>query len=209
VLTTSSRSRASRLLAVAATIPLIGSVQAQAPAATSTAPAAASAEQIYFDVHEYRVLGNTTLTNRDIESVLYPLLGDHKTLADVEVARAALEKTYHDRGFGTVFVDIPEQSVDSAIVRLKVTEGRLNEVRTTGARYFSERKILAAVPAATAGTVPNVLDLQKQISAVSVQTSRAPWTWRSRSTTSCRCTAVWKSTIRTPPIPSRCVPRRR
>jgi hemolysin activation/secretion protein len=154
-----------------ATLPLIDSVQAQAPAAASTPAATTPAAQNYFDVHEYRVLGNTTLTNRDIESVLYPLLGDHKTLADVEVARAALEKTYHDRGFGTVFVDIPEQTVDAAIVRLQVTEGRLNEVRISGARYFSERKILAAIPAATAGTVPNVPALQKQISAVSVQTA--------------------------------------
>lgn len=158
---------------LAATILLSGPLRAEAPAtAAASMPAApAPAAQNYFDVHEYRVLGNSTLTNRDIESVLYPLLGDHKTLADVEVARAALEKTYHDRGFGTVFVDIPEQSVDAAIVRLQVTEGRLNEVRTSGARYFSERKILAAIPAATAGTVPNVSALQKQISAVSVQTA--------------------------------------
>jgi hemolysin activation/secretion protein len=164
---------------LAATISLSGIVQAQTretpapPAAAGAAPPAAPAPaaQNYFDVHEYRVLGNTTLSNRDIESVLYPLLGDHKTLADVEAARAALEKAYHDRGFGTVFVDIPEQSVDEAIVRLKVTEGRLNEVRASGARYFSERKILAAIPEATPGNVPNLPALQKEISAVSVQTA--------------------------------------
>ena len=131
----------------------------------------AESQQNYFDVHEYRVLGNSVLSNRDIETVLYPLLGDHKTLADVEVARAALEKIYHDKGFGTVFVDIPEQEVADKIVRLKVTEGRLNEVRITGARYFSERKILAAVPEATAGIVPNLPALQQQISAVGLQTA--------------------------------------
>jgi hemolysin activation/secretion protein len=143
-------------------------------AVTSTAPApapAAPAAQAHFDIHEYRVLGNTVLPNRDIESVLYPLLGDQKTLADVEVARAALEKTFHDHGYGTVFVDIPEQNVDDKIVRLKVTEGRLNEVHIAGARYFSERKILAAVPAATAGTVPNLPQLQQQLTAVNVQSA--------------------------------------
>ena len=45
-----------------------------------------------FDVHEYRVLGNTVMANRDIEGVLYPLLGDSKTLSDVDTARGALEK---------------------------------------------------------------------------------------------------------------------
>jgi len=148
---------------------------AAAPAIGSSASggtdAKAGAQENYFDIHEYRVLGNTVLPNREIESTLYPLLGDHKTLKDVESARAALEKTYHDRGFGTVFVDIPEQDVSERIVRLKVTEGRLNEVRIAGARYFSERKILAAVPAAAAGTVPNLPALQDQLSAVSIQSA--------------------------------------
>lgn len=128
-------------------------------------------ENAAFDVHEYRVVGNTVLANRDIERVLYPLLGEHKTIADVEVARAALEKVYHDRGYGTVFVDIPEQEIADKMVRLKVTEGRLNEVRIVGARYYSERKILAAVPAAEAGTVPNLPELQAQLSAVGVKSA--------------------------------------
>lgn len=147
---------------------------AQAQTATSgqtAASAQAAAPQAHFDVFEYRVLGNTVLSNRDIETVLYPLLGDQKTLADVEVARSTLEKLFHDRGFGTVFVDIPEQDVSDKIVRLKVTEGRLHEVHIAGARYFSERKILAAVPAATVGTVPNLPALQQQLSTVNFQTA--------------------------------------
>jgi hemolysin activation/secretion protein len=163
-----------------ASAPTTGTTSATAPAATAPVTGAATPTPSstaappavnYFDVHEYRVLGNTVLENRDIETVLYPLLGDHKTLADVESARTALEKYYHDRGFGTVFVDIPEQDVDDKIVRLKVTEGRLREVHIQGARYFSERKILAAVPAAAAGTVPNLPELQTQLSAVGVQTA--------------------------------------
>jgi hemolysin activation/secretion protein len=155
------------LLGVLAALARVHAAAAPPPeaAAKTTAP------ENHFDVHEYRVLGNTVLSNRDIETVLYPLLGDHKTIADVETARAALEKAYHDRGFGTVFVDIPEQEIADEIVRLKVTEGRLNEVRIAGARYYSERKILAAVPAATAGTVPNLPALQQQLSAVGVKTA--------------------------------------
>jgi hemolysin activation/secretion protein len=138
-----------------------------------TAPAAVEAKatgaDAHFDVYEYRVLGNTLLPIREVETVLYPLLGDDKTLADVELARAALEKLYHDRGFGTVFVDIPEQDVSEKIVRLKVTEGRLNEVHVAGARYFSEREILAAIPAASPGTAPNLPALQQQLATVNSQ----------------------------------------
>ena len=147
---------------------LFATAHAVEPAAQGAASTAPNAQ---FDIHEYRVLGNTVLPNRAIESALYPLLGDHKTIDDVQAARAALEKLYHDHGFATVFVDIPEQDVYQQIVRLKVTEGRLNSVHIAGARYFSESKILAALPAATPGVVPNFTELQKQLTAVNVQSA--------------------------------------
>jgi hemolysin activation/secretion protein len=130
----------------------------------------ATAEQ-HFDVHEYRVLGNTVLSNRQIEGVLYPRLGDGKTLTDVEAARTALETAYHDLGFATVFVDIPPQEVKDGVVRLRVTEGRLRVRTITGARYFSEGKILEALPSTQPGTVPNMGELQKQLNAVNTQTA--------------------------------------
>jgi hemolysin activation/secretion protein len=125
----------------------------------------------YFDVHEYRVLGNSVLSERDIETTLNPLLGDHKNLADVEIARATLEEAYHARGFRTVFVDLPEQDVSDHIVRLKVTEGRLHEVHVLGERHFSERKILSALPAATVGAVPDLLALQRQLAKLNQQSA--------------------------------------
>ena len=91
-------------------------------------PAAATPAEKPFAVHEYRVLGNTVLSNRQIEGVLYPRLGDSKTFPDVESARAALEDAYHSLGFATVFVDIPPQEVTDGIVRLKVTEDRKSVV---------------------------------------------------------------------------------
>lgn len=161
---------------------------APAPSAATPAPAGAGAAAAgapvtgangtqsagpgaQFDIHEYRVLGNTVLSNRDIETVLYPLLGDHKSIDDVQTARTVLEKAYHDRGFQTVLVDIPEQDVRDQVIRLKVTEGRLNSVHIGGARYFSEGKILAALPAAAPGSVPNFTELQQQLAAVNVQSA--------------------------------------
>ena len=82
-----------------------------------------------------------------------------------------MEKLYHDRGYATVFVDIPEQQVDEEIVRLRVTEGKLRRVSIGGARYFSERKILAALPAASAGTVPLLPELQKELGTVNAQSA--------------------------------------
>jgi hemolysin activation/secretion protein len=168
---------ARRLCLLAAILTLHGTVRAAEQPADKTSPgtppatSAAPASAAKFDVHEYRVLGNSVLSNRDIEAVLYPLLGERKSIEDVQAARTALEKAYHDRGFATVLVDIPEQDIKDQIVRLKVTEGRLNSVHIAGARYFSEGRILAAIPAATPGEVPNITALQAQLNTVNVQTA--------------------------------------
>src|ERR1700677_2889286 len=102
-----------------------GLAAAEATGAQAPAPPPAQSTPAAFDVLELRVQGNTVLDARSVESAVYPFTGPAKHMADVEAARAALERAYHDHGFGTVFVDIPEQSVDDGVVRLRVTEGRL------------------------------------------------------------------------------------
>lgn len=119
-----------------------------------------------FDVWEYRVLGNTTLPATTIERVVYPMLGPGKTIDDVELTRQALENAFHDAGYGTVFVDIPEQQTSGGIVRLKVTEGRIARVNISGARYYSSGQILASLPALREGEVPNLPEVQGQLVAL-------------------------------------------
>jgi hemolysin activation/secretion protein len=59
--------------------------------------------------------------------------------------------------------------VDEGIVRLKVTEGKLNRVRIERARFFSARRIREALPAAEKQTVPQLPELQKQIAAFNAE----------------------------------------
>src|ERR1700722_12502849 len=141
----------------------------QPPDPPNPAPAAAASDQ-GFDVTEYRVVGNTVLAGRDIERLLYPLLGPKKTLADVETARKQLEDLYHTRGYGTAFVDIPPQTVRDGLVRLRVTEGRIESTVINGAKYFPERDVIAQLPAATPGTVLQLSKLQEQLGAVNSET---------------------------------------
>jgi len=147
---------------------LLATVALVSTPALADAPAAVADPG--FDLAELRVLGNSVLEPKVIETTIYPFTGPDRHMADVEAARAALERTYHDHGFGTVFVDIPEQSVNEGIVRLRVTEGRLRQVSVSGARYFSGRDIIAALPAAAPGTVPNLPALQKELTALNTQT---------------------------------------
>jgi hemolysin activation/secretion protein len=124
----------------------------------------------HFLIAEYRVIGNTALANRDIERLLYPLLGEGKSLADVEAARTALEKLYHDKGYGAAFVDIPPQTVRDGLVRLRVTEGRIESTKISGAKYFPERDVIAQLPASTPGSVLQISKLQQQLGTVNGET---------------------------------------
>jgi hemolysin activation/secretion protein len=144
-------------------------VHAQQAAESEPKASTAKSEEA-FDVLEYRVLGNTVLAPREIEGRLYPLLGTHKTLTDLETARKALEDLYHDRGYGTAFVDIPPQTVRGGVVRLHVTEGTLESRKVAGARYFAERDVVAKLPASAPGNVLQLSKLQEELTAVNRET---------------------------------------
>jgi hemolysin activation/secretion protein len=137
-------------------------------AARSTEPAlpAAAASAKTFAVLEYRVEGNTLIRAIDIERAVTPYLGEEKTIKDVEAARQSLEKTYHDRGFQTVLVNIPQQEVGSGIVRLTVIEAPVGQVQVSGSRFHSLEGINAAVPQLQGGVVPNFNEVQKELTQV-------------------------------------------
>jgi hemolysin activation/secretion protein len=123
-----------------------------------------------FDVWEFLVLGNHVLPQTVIEGTVYPFLGPDRDIDTVKRAAAALEQAYKQAGYGAVFVDIPPQEVSNGIVRLKVTEGTLENVRIRGARYFSDRQIRAGLPSLATGQTPLLTALQQQLSALNSQT---------------------------------------
>jgi hemolysin activation/secretion protein len=139
-------------------------VGSSAPASTAGDAAAAPGEK--FDVWEFRVVGSNVLERKAAERALYSHLGPGKTIADVEQARQALETAYRSAGYSTVFVDIPEQTVDAGVVRLNVTEGKLARLRVSGARYFSNRQILAHLPSLQEGEVPHLSETQRELAAL-------------------------------------------
>lgn len=144
----------------------------EAPAGAEARQNAAGAAQqskagAGFDILEYVVEGNSTLSALEIERAVYPHLGPGKRIEDVEAAKTALEKAYHESGFLSVFVDIPEQKVAGGIVRLRVLESRIERLKVSGNRYFSQGDIKAAVPSLTPGEVPYFPEMQSELAQVS------------------------------------------
>lgn len=136
------------------------------------APTVAAEEQHRFDVFEFVVEGNTVLSAEAIERAVYPLLGPQRTVADVEKARAELEKTYQDQGYLTVSVEIPEQKVGEGAVRLRVVEGSVEKLRVKGAQYHLPSKIRESTPSLAEGGVPHFPEVQAELAALGRQSDR-------------------------------------
>jgi hemolysin activation/secretion protein len=134
--------------------------------------AAESASDPAFDILEFRVEGNSVLSQRAIEHCVTPFLGPKKHFSDVESARKALEDAYQKAGFQTVFVEIPEQRVSGGVIHLKVLEGRVGLSHVTGERYFEAGEIRAAVPQLAGGSVPNFTEMQQELAQVNKSPDR-------------------------------------
>lgn len=134
--------------------------------AVLAAPVQAEEQNAPFDILEYRVEGNTVLPIGKVEEAVYPFLGEARSVDDAEKARAALEKAFHDAGYLTVFVNIPEQKVDGGVVRLEVQEGKVEKLRVVGSRYYALGAIKERVPEFAEGNVPYFPAVQKQLASV-------------------------------------------
>lgn len=114
-------------------------------------------------IREYRVVGSKTLPRIEVEEAVYPFLGPGRTFNDIEQARAALEKAYHDQGFKTAQVGIPDQSGRGGIVKLEVHEGKVGSLRVKGAKYFLPSSIKKKAQSLAEGKVINFNDVTREI----------------------------------------------
>ncbi|MBY6239901.1 ShlB/FhaC/HecB family hemolysin secretion/activation protein [Methylosinus sp. Sm6] len=143
-----------------------GSADAGSAKAGADKAASKPAPPARFDIDDFAVEGAERLTQVEVEEAIYPFVGPRKTADDVEKARAALEKAYHDRGFQTVGVSVPQQSVKGGVVVLKVAELKVGRLRVKNARYFDIDKIKEKAPSLKEGNVPNFGAVTKEIVAL-------------------------------------------
>lgn len=123
-------------------------------------------------IREFRVVGAKTLPRIEVEEAVYPFLGPGRTFDDVENARAALEKAYHEKGFKATQVIIPEQTGRGGVVILQAYEGKVATLRVTGARYFLPSRIKQQARSLAVGKVINFNDVTREVVALSQSADR-------------------------------------
>ncbi len=116
-----------------------------------------------FVIMAYELTGNTIFDEPDLLMVLMPFIGPDKTVADVEGARDALEKFYHDKGYPTVLVNIPEQTVEDGVIRLGVVESRIYKVKVAGNEHHTQEMIMGQLPSLTPGEILYLPKVQNEL----------------------------------------------
>ena len=133
------------------------------PAAAWAQTRAEARAEARFGIYEYRVEGNSLLPDAAVERAVMPHMGDARTLADVEAARQNLARQYHDAGYLTVQVAIPEQQVTEGVVVLQVVEVPVSSLKVMGSNYHLPSQIKATVSELGEGKVPNFNRMQQQL----------------------------------------------
>ncbi len=142
---------------------------AEEPVATEAAPAAPSAvveQEQTFTIRRIEITGSALFSDEELQKQLKPFIGRGKTAADVEGARDALERFFHDQGYPTVMVNIPEQAVLSKVIHLDIIENRVGTVTVTGNKWFSTEKILSELPSIAPGQVIKLQQLQLEANRI-------------------------------------------
>jgi len=139
---------------------------ASKPRSSSTSQNSKPGAPQVFEIDEYRVVGADALPQIAVEEAVYPFIGPNRTADDVEKARAALESSYHNKGFLAVNVVIPQQNPQGGIVILKVTENKVGRLRVVGSRYFDSASIQKKAASVAEGTLPNFKAVTRDIVAL-------------------------------------------
>jgi hemolysin activation/secretion protein len=151
-----------------AAVPVSAQEAAASLEAGQDAPAASSTR---FDILAFQVKGNTVLNADDVERAILPFMGPDKTEADVESARAALQKAYEQAGYVAVSVFVPEQSVDGGVLQLAVQQQAVGQLLVEGDTKNADA-VRALAPSVAPGTTPNLPAFQRDVVALNSNPTR-------------------------------------
>jgi hemolysin activation/secretion protein len=157
--------RGASLIALAiAALGFAGGPVAAQPAGQPAATAGAAGPGVLLVVARYDVTGINPLSAQETEDALRPFLGEHRDLASLEAAAAALENLMRERGFAFHRVIVPAQRPEKGVVRLEVLRFNLVSINVQGNTHFTRENILRSLPALVPGESPDVNELARQLS---------------------------------------------
>lgn len=81
--------------------------------------------------------GATLIPPGEADLLIAPVVGKTVPLQDLRAVALGVTRWYRGRGYVTSRAIVPAQSVDQGVVRIRVVEGKVGEVRFEGNKHFS------------------------------------------------------------------------
>lgn len=119
--------------------------------------------QTKFSITAYKVLGNTLLHPKRVETIAAQHVGPASDFETIQRAVEALEQAYVNAGYGSVKVEVPEQELDSGVVTLQVVQGKLGTVTVESNPFYDASNLRNALPALAEGEVVNTGELNRNL----------------------------------------------
>jgi hemolysin activation/secretion protein len=113
-------------------------------------------------VKTYRIEGNTVLPPQDF-GVLSDYTGINVTFPRLREGLGKVQLRYRELGFPTISVTLPQQRITNGLIRVKVVEGRLGQIRVTGNGHFSPDNVRRALPSLTTNILLNTKWFQPEL----------------------------------------------
>ncbi len=150
---------------------------AAASTATNTPPPPPATNAVpYLEVQGYEVTGNDLLSDDVLQSVLSkytgPFYSGEQVTEKVTDALKELTLEYRDRGYETVSVMTPVQSISNGVIKIRVIEGRLATIQISGNRYYSSNNIMRALPGLETNMILNSKIFQPQLDQANANQDR-------------------------------------
>jgi len=99
----------------------------------------AAPDAVRFQVREIEFTASEILTREELESIARDYRGRELTFADLQQLAERVNALYRAKGVVTAQAVVPPQDVSAGIVRIRLVEGRLGEIRLDGNENTSER----------------------------------------------------------------------
>lgn len=119
-----------------------------------------------FEVSHYEIIGNTVLAPAILARAMTNIdgaFGTNVSFGGIRAVVTELQKAYRDRGYVTVSVGLPQQKLTNAMVKIRVTEGRLEAIEVKGNHYFSSNNVMSVLPSLHTNIILNAQILQAEL----------------------------------------------
>jgi hemolysin activation/secretion protein/AraC-like DNA-binding protein len=150
-------------------------LMAQSTNAPAPKPPAANNNTPHFKVDKYLISGNSVLAPGQVSAILTNLpaaFGTNVSLDEIRAVLADLQMAYRERGFVTVSVGLPQQKLTNAEVKIKVTEGRLADIKVQGNNYYSTANVRRALPSLHTNMLLNSHIFQRELDQANANRDR-------------------------------------